>query len=270
MTDSPPERDRPSVAFVTLGCPKNEADSDRMAASLSATFDLVDDVESADTVVVNTCAFIQEATEESVRVVLELAQGWKTERPGRRLVVAGCMPSRYGHDLSDAMPEVDMLLPVTDEDGLARSLAALAGVPLVSAPLEVRTPAPGPSAYVRVSDGCHRACTYCAIPAIRGSYRSRTADELVAEADLLVGGGARELVLVGQDVSAWGRDLPGDESLSTLVGRLADVQPFSPATDAASLGNSVEQCQMISCKASPGFGCSTYSRTASLRTCSRR
>ena len=224
MTDSPPEHARPSVAFVTLGCPKNEADSDRMAASLSATFELVDDVESADTVVVNTCAFIQEAAEESVRVVLELAQGWKTERADRRLVVAGCMPSRYGRDLSDAMPEVDMLLPVTDEDGLARSLAALAGVPLVSAPTDVRTPAPGASAYVKVSDGCHRACTYCAIPAIRGPYRSRTADELVAEAELLVGGGARELVLVGQDVSAWGRDLPGDESLSTLVGRLADVQ----------------------------------------------
>ena len=213
---------RPSVAFVTLGCPKNEVDSDRMAAAVSGAFAVVSDIDDADAVVVNTCAFIEEATQESVGVVLDLVEGWKREREGRHVVVAGCMPSRYRDDLQDAMPEVDAFLPVADEEGLVRVLASLKGIGTVAEPGTTRT-APGPSAYLKVADGCHRACTYCAIPSIRGPYRSRPADELVAEASYLVHGGARELVLVAQDVSAWGHDLAGDRSLAGLVRELAAV-----------------------------------------------
>jgi ribosomal protein S12 methylthiotransferase len=212
---------RPAVHVVTLGCPKNEVDSDRMAASLAAGFRLVADPDEADVVVVNTCSFIREATEESIEVVMSFATGWKAARPGRALIVAGCMPSRYGDELADALPEADAFVKVADEASIASVIAGLTGVaapPVPDGPLRL---APGPSAYLQVSDGCHRACSFCAIPAIRGPYVSRPAIELAAEAAALVSGGARELVLVGQDVSAWGRDLPGKPVLADLVRVLA-------------------------------------------------
>jgi ribosomal protein S12 methylthiotransferase len=211
----------PAVHVVTLGCPKNEVDSDRMAASLAAGFRLVGDPEDADVVVVNTCSFIREATEESIEVVMSFATGWKSARPGRALVVAGCMPSRFGDELAAAMPEADAFVKVTDEATIASVVARLTGSATPPTPPGPLRLTPGPSAYLQVSDGCHRACSFCAIPAIRGPYVSRPAAELAAEAVALVAGGARELVLVGQDVSAWGRDLPGRPVLSDLVRTLA-------------------------------------------------
>jgi ribosomal protein S12 methylthiotransferase len=213
--------DGPAVHVVTLGCPKNEVDSDRMAASLAAGFRLVGEPDEADVVVVNTCAFIREATEESIEVVMSFATGWKAARPGRVLVVAGCMPSRYGDDLVSAMPEADAFVNVADEASIGAVVARLTRTDPPVAPAGRRRLVPGPSAYLQVSDGCHRACTFCAIPAIRGPYVSRPADELAAEAAALVSEGARELVLVGQDVSAWGRDLPGKPVLAELVRTLA-------------------------------------------------
>jgi ribosomal protein S12 methylthiotransferase len=212
------------VAFVTLGCPKNEVDSDRMAASLTPAFDLVADIDQADAVVVNTCAFIREATEESIAVVLDVAGEWKAARADRRLVVTGCMPSRYGADLDSAMPEVDAFVSVADEAELGRVLAGLLGCAAPEAPSGVSRLAPGPSAYLQISDGCHRSCTFCVIPSIRGDYRSRTAVEIVAEARSLVSAGARELILIGQDTSSWGRDLPDRPVLADLVRQLAAVE----------------------------------------------
>ena len=214
----------PRVAFVTLGCPKNEVDSDRMAASLSGRFDLVTDIDDADMVVVNTCAFIREATEESIGVVLDVAGEWKAGAEGRSLVVTGCMPSRYRDDLSEAMPEVDAFVPVAEEGELARVLCRLAGLAEGSpAPAPGRL-APWPSAYLKVADGCHRACTYCIIQSIRGPYVSRPAREIVAEARALVAGGARELILIGQDISSWGHDLPDTPALADLVRTLSGVE----------------------------------------------
>jgi ribosomal protein S12 methylthiotransferase len=215
---------RPRVAFVTLGCPKNEVDSDRMAASLSGRFDLVPNIDEADMVVVNTCSFIREATEESIGVVLDVAGEWKSAAEGRSLVVTGCMPSRYGQDLSEALPEVDEFVAVADEGAIAQVLYRLAKLPEAPAPASAGRLAPGPSAYLQVSDGCHRACTYCTIPSIRGPYRSRTAREILVEARALVAGGARELVLIGQDISSWGRDLPDTPVLADLVRKLAKVE----------------------------------------------
>ena len=216
---------RPRVAFVTLGCPKNEVDSDKMAASLAPSFDLVSDIDGADAVVVNTCAFIREATEESIAVILDVAGEWKAADPGRVLVVTGCMPSRYGDDLAASMPEVDTFVPVSDEPTLAQALARLTGAALVVEPgaSSASRLTPGPSAYLQVSDGCHRACTYCVIPTIRGPYRSRTSAEIVAEAGALAAAGARELVLIGQDISSWGRDLPDRPVLADLVRDLDGV-----------------------------------------------
>jgi ribosomal protein S12 methylthiotransferase len=215
---------RPRVAFVTLGCPKNEVDSDRMAASLAGTFDLVADIDEADMVVVNTCSFIREATEESIGVVLEVAGEWKAEAEGRSLVVTGCVPSRYGDGLAEAMPEVDEFVPVAGEGDLSRVLCRLAGIAEPTAAAAAGRLAPGSSAYLQVSDGCHRACTYCTIPAIRGPYRSRAGRDIIAEARALVSAGARELVLIGQDISAWGQDLPDSPALANLVRELVKVE----------------------------------------------
>jgi ribosomal protein S12 methylthiotransferase len=217
----------PRVAFVTLGCPKNEVDSDRMAASLTGTFDLVADIDEAEAVVVNTCAFIREATEESIAVILDVVGEWKSVAPGRRLVVTGCMPSRYGDDLSASMPEVDAFVPVLEEGRLAEVLTGLLGVAAPVAPAAAARLAPGPSAYLQISDGCHRSCTFCVIPSIRGDYKSRPADEILAEARALVAGGARELILIGQDTSSWGRDLPGRPVLAELVRALARANGLS-------------------------------------------
>lgn len=217
---------RPAVAFVTLGCPKNEVDTDRMQASLGGSFDVVDSLDDADVAVVNTCAFIGEATEESIAAVLELGQGWKTAQAGRSLVVTGCMPSRYGEELASELPEVDAFVPVTGERTLRDVIARLTGVSAAGAtPAHgwART-ASGPSAYLMISDGCHRHCAFCTIPAIRGPYRSRALDDILAEARFLVDSGARELVLIGQDISAYGRDLGEDApSLADVVRSVARV-----------------------------------------------
>jgi ribosomal protein S12 methylthiotransferase len=215
----------PAIAFITLGCPKNEVDTDRMKAAVAGSaYTLAEDPADADVVVVNTCSFIREATEESVATVLEVANDWLPERPGRSLIVAGCMPSRYAGDLEAELPEVAAFLPVAEEDTLLATLERVTGVP---ARAGVRGSATrtveGFSAYLRISDGCHRSCAYCTIPSIRGPYVSTRLADIVAEAEELVSLGAREIVLIGQDISAYGRDLPGGESLADLVRAVAAV-----------------------------------------------
>ncbi len=215
----------PAIAFITLGCPKNEVDTDRMrAAVLSSAYGLVEDIDEADVVVVNTCSFIQDATEESLAAVLEVAGQWVPAREGRHLVVAGCMPSRYGDELASELPEVSAFVPVGDEAGLLGIVERLTGVaagprPRVSATRTLE----GFSAYLQISDGCHRDCAYCTIPAIRGPYVSRPLDAIVAEAEELVALGAREIVLIGQDTSAYGRDLEADSTLADVVRAVAAV-----------------------------------------------
>jgi ribosomal protein S12 methylthiotransferase len=210
----------PAIAFLTLGCPKNEVDSDRMRASvLASTYRLANDLDEADVVVLNTCGFITDAVEESIGVALDLAD-WRDERPGRSLVVTGCVASRYGDALADAMPEADALIPVADEPTLLAVLERLTGASAGAARGPGRTGG-GVSEYLQVSDGCFRSCAYCTIPAIRGPYCSRPLDELTAEASLLVSRGAKELVLIGQDTSSWGRDLEGDADITDVVRSVA-------------------------------------------------
>jgi len=213
----------PAIHVITLGCPKNEVDSDRMLASLAASaYRVTDSIEDADVVVVNTCAFIREATEESIDTVLTLAGDWKSSADGRRIIVAGCMASRYGAELAAALTEADAFVPVAEESALLERLQEITGVAAdQGGPVLSGRTVPGPYAYLQVSDGCHRACAYCTIPAIRGPYRSRPMDEILAEAATLVGAGAKELILIGQDISAYGRDLAGPDGLPQVVERVA-------------------------------------------------
>jgi ribosomal protein S12 methylthiotransferase len=228
--------DSPAIAFVTLGCPKNAVDSDRMAAAVEGSaYRVVDDPDDADVVVLNTCSFIQAATEESIAEAFTLAGEWRPARGGRKLVIAGCMVSRYGDDLAEALPEADAFLSVADEPSLTAVLEGLLGTP-ADARGGVRRTAPGPTAYLKVSEGCDRRCAYCTIPYIRGPFVSAPVDEVVAEAQHLVDGGAREIVLIGQDIARYGLDLAHEtdlagllEQLDQLVGdfriRLMYVQP---------------------------------------------
>ncbi|MRS12398.1 MAG: 30S ribosomal protein S12 methylthiotransferase RimO [Actinobacteria bacterium] len=210
--------DAPAIAFVTLGCPKNEVDSDRMAAAaLAAGFRIVPSTEDADVAVLNTCAFIQAATEESIAEALALVGAWREARPGRKVVVAGCMVSRYGDDLREAMPEPDAFVAVADEGRIAEVLAGLLDRQAIPTPAAAVRTTPGPTAYLKVSEGCDRGCTYCAIPSIRGRFVSTPLADLLVEASFLVGGGAKELVLVGQDIASYGHDLTEPCSLAELV-----------------------------------------------------
>lgn len=207
----------------TLGCPKNEVDSEKLRGTLLADgLTPAERPDEADLVVVNTCAFIEEARQESVDTVLALAEA---RRPGARVVVTGCMAERYGDELADALPEADAVagfgVPVTlgpTRDGGARGgpdpsaspgVDAGPGVPSLDLLELPRPPAQAPWAYVKVAEGCDRACGFCAIPSFRGPQRSRSEGAVLAEVDALVEGGVREVVLVAQDLAAFGRDREG-------------------------------------------------------------
>jgi len=192
----------------TLGCPKNHVDSEKLAGLLvSQGYELADSADDADLVVANTCAFIEAAREESIETVLELADQKKSSA---RLVVTGCMAERYGHELAEALPEVDLVA------GFNESLTQLAPktpVTLGTKPKSdfdlLNLPRPAvhaPWAYVKIAEGCDRRCGFCAIPTFRGDQRSRSTDEILREARDLAAGGVKELVLIAQDLASWGND----------------------------------------------------------------
>jgi ribosomal protein S12 methylthiotransferase len=193
----------PTRFFVeTLGCPKNQVDSEKIVGTLLAEgMVAAEDAAAADLVVVNTCAFIEDARQESVDTVLALAGARKT---GARLVVTGCLAERYGDELAEALPEADLVagfgVPVTLTTKPRRPVPSL---DLLNLP---RPPATAPWAYVKIAEGCDRTCGFCAIPSFRGPQRSRTPESILAEVDQL---GAAEIVLVAQDLASYGKDVAG-------------------------------------------------------------
>ncbi|HEY2333328.1 MAG TPA: 30S ribosomal protein S12 methylthiotransferase RimO [Acidimicrobiales bacterium] len=201
-----------SFFVETLGCPKNQVDSDKLTGTLLADGMVpVDDPSLADLVVVNTCAFVESARQESVETILTLAE---LRRDGARLVVTGCMAERYGEELAAALPEVDAVSGFGVPVSLGRKPAG-SRFDLLELP---RPAATAPWAYVKVAEGCDRACGFCAIPSFRGPQRSRTIASLLAEVDGLVEGGVREIVLVAQDLASFGRDQGvGERSIVPLV-----------------------------------------------------
>jgi len=210
-----------SFWIETLGCPKNQVDSDKLVGTMLAD-GLVpaDGPEGADVVVVNTCAFVEEARQESIDTILGLDEA---RAPGARLVVTGCMAERYGDELAEALPEVDAVagfgVPVT----LSAKPTGTKGVGAVPALDLLNLPRPAsssPWAYVKVAEGCDRACGFCAIPSFRGKQRSRTVEDILDEVDALQ---AREIVLVAQDLAAFGRDQGvGERAIVPLVEAVAE------------------------------------------------
>ena len=216
--------------IVTLGCAKNEVDSDRMRALLlAAGFKETTDTDDADVAIVNTCSFLASATEESVEATLELAEERAAGVRACPIVMCGCVPSRYGDALADELPEVAAFVRAEDEDGIVdvvRDVLGIRGEERGEKPELLRT-IEGTSAFVKISEGCDRFCTFCAIPYIRGRYHSRPADEVVSEVRSLMEGGVREVVLIGQDTGVWGCDLGEVETLAALLRRVAEaVRPY--------------------------------------------
>jgi ribosomal protein S12 methylthiotransferase len=210
----------------TLGCPKNQVDSDKLTGTLLADgLSAAHAPDQADLVVVNTCAFVEEARQESIDTVLSLSEA---RADGARVVVTGCMAERYGDELSVALPEVDAVvgfgvaLEPRAPTGVAVSIGAKPTGPALPSFDLLNLPRPrstAPWAYLKVAEGCDRACGFCAIPSFRGKQRSRGMDQLLAEVDQL---GAREIVLVAQDLAAFGRDQGrGDRSIVPLVEAVA-------------------------------------------------
>jgi ribosomal protein S12 methylthiotransferase len=225
-----------SVHLISLGCPKNTADSELMLGALvRAGFDVTMDPQQAQVLLVNTCAFIEPAKKESIDAILAAAE-MKKSGAGKRLVVAGCLSQRYGSELREQFPEVDIFVGTGNFLDLPELLrrserpelrpipyaGAAHLLPAAAAP-RIRTGDPF-SAYLKVSEGCDHRCAFCIIPKIRGRHESRPLDDLEAEARQLAASGVREINLIAQDLTAYGRDLEPRASLAALLHRLAPVE----------------------------------------------
>ena len=203
------------ACIVTLGCPKNEADSDAFAGLLEASgWRVVEDPSMASMLIVNTCAFIEPAVEESLEIMRQ-AEEWKDEKPNRRLVLAGCLPGRYDADDTPGLESFDLVIGPGDSAGLAGYLGSEPGHVPVPAGNRVNR-------YLKVSEGCSNNCAYCTIPLIRGSRRDRPVDEILRDAGSLAEQGASEIGIVGQDTAAW---RSGETGVEGLVEMLAQRYP---------------------------------------------
>ena len=222
-----------TVGMVSLGCAKNQVDGEVLMASLkNAGFLTVDDAALADIAIVNTCGFIESAKRESIEEILELA-ALKKEGKIKKLVITGCLSERYQKEMHQELPEADAVLGIGANGDIAPLLTKMMeeNTYVESFPDKSRMPLCGdrelttPSyfAYVKIAEGCDNRCSYCAIPLIRGGYRSRTMESIEEECKGLVANGAKELVLIAQDTSRYGIDLYGEYSLAKLMRRLCRI-----------------------------------------------
>lgn len=222
-----------NLLFISLGCDKNLVDSEVMLGLLDAKgYCIVDDETQADVIVINTCCFIHDAKEESIQTILEMAEYKKTGRL-KALIAAGCLAQRYQKEILKEIPEVDAVLGTTSYDQIVRAveealrgqggvrLADLDALPAVQERRLITTG--GHYAYLKIAEGCDKHCTYCIIPKIRGNYRSVPMEQLVREAEELAGQGVKELILVAQETTLYGKELYGEKSLHRLLKELCRI-----------------------------------------------
>ena len=209
---------RPVIHLTSLGCAKNLIDSERLLARLARAGAIVGaPPEEADVLIVNTCGFIAPAKQESVETILELAR-YKEADPSKRLIVMGCLAQRYGPELREGIPEADAVFGLNQDDAIVAA-CGLRPVPETGRLLLT----PPHTAYLKISEGCSNGCTYCTIPLIRGPYRSRPPEEIVREAQELATSGVKELVVIAQDTTLYGTDLPSNVRIHDLLARLAEI-----------------------------------------------
>ncbi len=209
------------VSVITLGCSKNTYDSEILVGQLTANNLLYTaDASKADTIIVNTCGFIDAAKEESINTIIELA---KRKQKGKleTLIVAGCLSERYGAELEKEIPEVDHFFGTEAFSQIIKSISpdlkhVLLGERSLSTPKHY--------AYLKISEGCDNPCSFCAIPLMRGGHRSRTMEEIVKEAEVLVANGVKEIIIIGQDTTYYGLDIYKKRTLATLLEKISDVE----------------------------------------------
>ncbi|MDD4312042.1 MAG: 30S ribosomal protein S12 methylthiotransferase RimO [Eubacteriales bacterium] len=212
-----------TVGVISLGCAKNQVDTERMLGILAAAgHEITNQPDEADILIVNTCGFIESAKQESIDAILEMAQ-YKQGGKCTQLVVTGCLSERYRDELREAMPEIDLLLGVREYETLPRLLGGKQDAPHCGPKSARILTTPRYSAYLRIADGCDNRCTYCAIPLIRGNLVSEPMEELVDEATRLAEGGVTELTLIAQDTSGYGKDRYGKPMLGELLNRLERI-----------------------------------------------
>ena len=218
------------VFLISLGCPKNRVDSE-VILGLLADDGLVPtpSLDEADVIIINTCAFIQEAVQESIEAILEAAQA-KEKRADTKLIVTGCLPQRYGEELAREIPQVDLWIGTGEFPRIPRLLKGGESTALIKKPrylYDHRTPRmitnTPHSVYVKIAEGCSHACTFCLIPRLRGPYRSRGMYSVIQEVEQLVAGGAAEIILVAQDTTAYGADLVKKNGLYRLLKELIKI-----------------------------------------------
>jgi len=222
------------VSLVSLGCPKNLVDAEVMLGHLPADqYEITTIDADADIIIVNTCSFIDEAKEESVETILDVAEHKNSGRC-KLLVVTGCMPQRYRDDLAAELPEVDLFMGTGDAPRIAELIAGSIGsepsqsIGLPEYLYDHETPrlrsSPFYSTYVKIAEGCSNCCSYCVIPSLRGNLRSRNIDSVVAEVSRLVDEGVKEINLIAQDVTAFGQDLDDGTTLPGLLRQLVKIE----------------------------------------------
>ena len=229
------EKIKEKVSLVSLGCPKNLVDAEVMLGYLSQDdYEVTTDETQADIIVVNTCSFIKEAKQESIDTILDLADR-KHDARCKLLIVTGCLPQRYQQELAKELPEVDIFIGTGDYPRIAEIIAekkqteaqlCYTGDPNFVYNDEVPRLQSSPhyTAYLKIAEGCSNNCSYCVIPSLRGGHRSRPLATLLAEAKALVEGGVKELNLIAQDITAYGRDLEGKPTLELLIKELAKME----------------------------------------------
>ena len=224
------------VSLVSLGCSKNLVDAEQMTGLLEeAGYEVILDEEDGDIMIVNTCAFIEAAKQESIECIFELAS-YKKDNPDRILIVTGCMAQRYKEEVLTEIPEVDAVTGTNDFPNIVeiikeaeekRGICRCDGAETICEGLPRSLSTPKYTAYLKIAEGCDNRCTYCAIPYIRGKYRSRKIEDVVAEAQSLAEGGAKEIIVIAQDTTRYGIDLYGEYKLPQLLKELCKIDKIS-------------------------------------------
>lgn len=219
------------IGMISLGCPKNLTDSETMLGILSEGHEIVSDVSEAEVIIVNTCGFIDSAKQESIDTILEMAEYKKSTC--KKLIMTGCLAERYNEEIMQELPEVDAVVGTGDYHKIAEIIdecmtgekPCIFGHQNDEIPegLARMTATPSYTAYLKIADGCDNNCTYCAIPQIRGKYRSRKIEDIVAEATELAENGVKELIVIAQDTTRYGKDIYGRYSLDRLLGELCKI-----------------------------------------------
>jgi len=209
------------ISVITLGCSKNTVDSERLMNQIRLNnFNLIDDPNNADTIIINTCGFIEAAKEESVNTILNVV-ALKKESKIQKIIVAGCLSERYKSDLEKEIPEVDAFFGSENYEGIINALGGELKYELLG---ERFLTTPSHTAYLKISEGCDHPCSFCAIPIIRGRHRSVPMEKLIREAEYLASNNAKELILIAQDTTDYGMDIYGQKTLSTLLNTLSEIE----------------------------------------------